>query len=206
MNVALQSFAVAPPPVPQAMSPPPSEPVVSCSEPMRWFAQEVQPHEAVLKAYLRGAFPAVRDQVEDVVQESYLRIWKARAGQPIRSAKAFLFQIARRLAVDLVRGNRTVSFEAMPDLDASAVIDLGADVAETACKSEEVLLLMEALESLPPRCREIMVLRKFHNLPQKVVAERLGLSELTVQEQVYRGVRRCEKFFLRRGVMRSMSS
>jgi hypothetical protein len=43
-----------------------------------WFAEEVQPHDAQLKAYLRGAFPAVRD-VEDVVQESYLRVWRARA-------------------------------------------------------------------------------------------------------------------------------
>ena len=171
---------------------------------MRWFAEEVQPHDASLKAYLRGAFPTVREQVEDVVQESYLRIWKARAAQPIRSGKAFLFQIARRLAIRLVHSKRTVSFDAMPDLDESAVIDGSTDVAENICKSEEVMLLMEALETLPPRCREIMVLRKLQNMPQKVVAEKLGLSELTVQEQVYRGVRRCEKFFLRRGSIRPL--
>jgi hypothetical protein len=50
--------------------------------PARWFAEEVQPHEASLRAYMRGAFPMVRD-VDDVVQESYLRVWRARAAQPI---------------------------------------------------------------------------------------------------------------------------
>jgi DNA-directed RNA polymerase specialized sigma24 family protein len=70
-----------------------------------WFAKEVQPHDAQLKAYLRGAFPSVRD-VDDVVQESYLRVWLARATQPIQSTRAFLFRVARNLALDFVRHER----------------------------------------------------------------------------------------------------
>ena len=187
------------------MSVPPSEPL-PCAEPLRWFAEEVQPHDASLKAYLRTAFPSVTGEVDDVVQESYLRIWKARAAQPIRSAKAFLFQVARRLAVDRVRHERALPIDTMPDLDGLSVIDSKTDVAEIVSTNEEIALLVEALEYLPPRCREIMVLRKLQNLPQKEVAHRLGISELTVQEQVYRGVRRCEKFLLRRGVIRSLPS
>lgn len=186
------------------MSVPPSEPVPS-ADPLRWFSEEVQPHDASLKAYLRAAFPSVTGEVDDVVQESYLRIWKARATQPIRSAKAFLFQVARRLAIDLVRHDRALPIDTMPDLDRLSVIDGTADVAEITSTSEEVALLVEALEALPPRCREIMILRKLQNLSQKLVAQRLGISELTVQEQVYRGVRRCEKLLLRRGVIRSLS-
>lgn len=67
-------------------------------EQAQWFANEVHAHASQLKAYLRGAFPSVRD-VDDVVQESYLRIWKARAIHPIESAKTFLFTIARRVAL-----------------------------------------------------------------------------------------------------------
>src|SRR5687767_3921161 len=64
--------------------------VESQSDQSQWFADEVHVHESQLKSFLRGSFPAVRD-VDDVVQESYLRIWKARAAQPIDSARAFLF-------------------------------------------------------------------------------------------------------------------
>src|SRR5438876_12279709 len=59
----------------------------------RWFAAEVHAHERSLRAYLRGAFPSVRD-VDDVVQESYVRVWKARLAHPIQSARSFLFQVA----------------------------------------------------------------------------------------------------------------
>ena len=52
-------------------------------------------HDDHLKAYLRTSFPTVRD-VDDIVQESYLRIWRRQSIQPVRTAKAFLFTIARR--------------------------------------------------------------------------------------------------------------
>lgn len=167
----------------------------------RWFADEVQPHGSSLKAYLQGAFPAVRD-AEDVVQESFLRLWKLRAAQPIRSAKAFLFTVARNIALDTVRRTRSSPVSAVPDLAALPVMEERVDVSGAACASEEVALLAEALQELPPRCREIILLRKFQNLPQKAVAARLGISELTVQEQVYRGLRRLEKVLVKRGVIR----
>jgi RNA polymerase sigma factor (sigma-70 family) len=170
-------------------------------EQSRWFAAEVQPHHSHLTAYLRRAYPSVRD-TDDVVQETYLRIWKARALQPIQSAKAYLFRIARNLALDAIRRGRTSPIDAMPDLAALPVMDQGAATAETVCANEEIALLAEALEALPPRIREIVILRKFQNLPQKVVAERLHISELTVQEQVYRGLRRIEKILVKRGVIR----
>lgn len=53
----------------------------------KWFKEEVHLHDGQLKSWLKGTFPSVRD-VDDVVQESYLRIWKAKATEPINSAKA----------------------------------------------------------------------------------------------------------------------
>src|SRR4051812_10998844 len=87
----------------------------------RWFAEEVQPHDAQLKAYLRRAFPAVRD-VDDVVQESYLRIWRSQAVQPIRSAKAFLFKVARNAALNLVDRQRSSPVFAVGDLASLPVL------------------------------------------------------------------------------------
>ena len=184
------------------MSPPPNAAAETpTADHARWFADEVQPHGTSLKAYLRGAFPAVRD-TEDVVQESFLRLWKMRAVQPIRSAKAFLFTVARNIALDSGRRVRSSPIFAVPDLAALPVVDEETDTSRTASTNEEVLLLAEALQKLPPRCREIIVLRKFQNLSQKDVAARLGISEVTVQEQVYRGLRRLEKILIKRGVIR----
>lgn len=167
------------------------------AEQARWFAEEVHAHDSQLKAYLRGSFPAVRD-VEDVVQESYLRIWKARAAQPIRSAKAFLFTVARRLALDHVRSQRRSPIVAVTDLSHLFVLESAPNARETAATAEEIALLVEAVDSLPARCREIFILRRLQGVPQKDIAARLGLSEQTVQVQAARGVRRCTDFIQRR--------
>jgi RNA polymerase sigma factor (sigma-70 family) len=168
----------------------------------RWFAEEVQPHDSLLKAYLRTAYPSVRD-VEDVVQESYIRIWKARASHPIESAKAFLFQVARHLALDVSRRNRASPIKGVTDLAALCVLDGRPSADEITCSREEVELLAQAIHTLPARCREIVVLRKLKCVPQKEIAQRLGISEQTVQVQVLRGVRRIAEFLRHRGVYRT---
>jgi len=91
------------------------------TEQARWFSEEVLPHDPQLKAYLRGAFPSVRD-VEDVVQESYLRVWCARATQPIQSTRAFLFRVARNLALDFVRHERASPIIALGSLNELPVL------------------------------------------------------------------------------------
>lgn len=172
---------------------------VSSGEHRRWFQEQVCAHEPALKSYLRGAFPSVRD-VDDVVQESFLRCWRMRAAQPIRSVRALLFRVARHVAIDVLRRRKASPIDTVPDL-ATVAAETGLQNGyEAAALRDEVALLVEALESLAPRCREIVILRKFQHLSQKEVAARLGISEETVQEQVYRGLRRCEAFLQRRGV------
>ncbi len=169
------------------------------SEKARWFTTEVQPHEAGLRAYLRSSFPAIRD-VDDVVQESYLRTWKTCTAQPIRSARAFLFTVARRLALDWTRHERRFPCVDVGNSATLDVVDDGPGVAELASANEKIELLSEALTSLPPRCREVVMLYKLKGLSRSVVAGRLGIAEKTVDEQVSRGVKRLEEFFRAHGV------
>ena len=49
----------------------------------RWFAAEVQPHEAMLRAWLRARFPTLGD-TDDLVQETYSRVLQLRARDPLR--------------------------------------------------------------------------------------------------------------------------
>jgi len=180
--------------------PPPSKPTPPpVLELSRWFVDEVQSHDASLKAYLRGAFPGVRD-IEDLAQESYLRLWRTRAREPIRSARALLFKVARQLAIDLVRRERVAPVAPVADLARLNITDGTRGVAETAEAEEKFRLVAEAVLALPPRCREIVVLYRLKNVARKEVAARLGIAEKTVDEQVARGSRRIEKFLRARGV------
>jgi RNA polymerase sigma factor (sigma-70 family) len=167
----------------------------------RWFAEEVHPHDSQLKAYLRGSFPSVRD-VDDLVQESYLHLWRRQLGAPIRSAKSFLFKIARNLAIDSLRHGSRNPVDSVADIAQLGVLDTRPNAAEAAITSEELELLLAAIESLPPRCREIVILRKLRGLSQKEIALRMGITERTVEVQGTKGLDRCETFLRQRGVIR----
>lgn len=155
-----------------------------------------------MRSYLRSAFPSVHD-VDDVVQESYLRIWRSRTEQPIQSAKAFLFCIARRIAIDVIRRNKTSQNDAVANLDVSCVLEEGVNVVETVSRRQEIALLAEAIDALPSQCRKIMVLRKIEGLSHREIASRLGITEATVHAQLQRGMQKCMAYLHQHGVKSS---
>lgn len=204
-NIATLAHAILPTPpefvTPSTSSPAPCPPpgLGIPAEPAQWFADEVHAHDSQLKAYLRSAYPTVGD-VDDVIQESYLRVWKAQTMGPIRSAKAFLFRIARNIAVDLLRRRQASPFSPIGDLARLAVIEDGPGVAETIGIQEKIALLTEALETLPPRRREIVICCKLQGLSYRDAARKFGLSEKTIAEHVYRGAQCLGEELARRGV------
>lgn len=172
------------------------------SEQTRWFLEEVQPHEGALRAYLRGNFPDVKD-VDDLIQESYLRLLNAHKTGTITNPRAYLFTTARNAALSLLRRPKIFSDVPVTDLTAPGVLESDHDTAAMVSTRQEIDLLASAIDTLPPRCREIFILRKLQNIPQKEIAARLGLSEQTVQVQITRGVSKCAAYFRERGITRA---
>ncbi|MGH7944143.1 MAG: RNA polymerase sigma factor [Opitutaceae bacterium] len=166
---------------------------------LRWFTEEVHAHDASLKSYLRGSFPSERD-LDDVVQESYLRIWKARTREPINSVKAFLFRVARNIALDRTRRHRTSPLGNVGNLDASCVMDDRPGVIEIVSEGEKERLLSDALSALPPRAHELIILCKLNGLSHRAAAEKLGISERTVDEHLLRGTKRLGEELRKRGL------
>jgi RNA polymerase sigma-70 factor (ECF subfamily) len=189
------------PPGPATLSSPaaPAPPCVVADDHARWFAEEVHAHEGQLKAYLRCSFSNVRD-VDDVVQESYVRMWKRQMAKPIEQAKAFLFAVARNVALGTLRREKRSPIVAVTDFAASGIIEEGRDAAEALCSTEEVELLFAAIAHLSARTREIYLLKKFEGLAQKEIAEKLGISPHTVESHITRANKRCYAFLRERGV------
>lgn len=176
------------------MTPPPDD--------ARWFAEQVQPHDAALRAWLRARFPALGD-VDDLVQEAYTRLLRLRARDPVRvhAVKPLLFTTARHLALDELRRRRIVPLQPLPGEDEGILpVDEAPGVDETVSRRQELALLAEAIQALPPRCRQILTLRKIYGLPQKEIARQLGISEHTVEAQVGIGMHRCADYLSRLGL------
>ena len=170
-----------------------------------WFAKEVQPHEPELRAFLRRHFPTVQD-IDDLVQEAYVRLIRARHAGAIAEPRAYLFRTARNLACDLFRRRQPVSIEALEETQRLSVVEEKADAAETASHAQEIELLIEAIHALPTRCREILTLRKLHGLSYRDIATRLGVAESTVNAQLAIGLVRCRQYLAARGVVKQSNA
>ena len=162
-----------------------------------WFAEAVQPHDFALRGYLRSRFPAI--DADDVVQESYLRLFKARAKRKIALSKAYVFAVARNTARTLLHRPRIYSSPELADLPDSVVLDKKSDVSDRVNDHLRFQLALEAIDHLPPRCREIFRLAALDHLPTAEVARRTGLAENTVYAQLAIGVRKCSEFLRERG-------
>jgi RNA polymerase sigma-70 factor (ECF subfamily) len=168
------------------------------SEPTKWFAEEIQPHEPALRAVLRRSIPGA--DVDDLVQETFLRIWRARLKGPIRSGKHFLFAVARNALRDVVRRRATADAIPVTENTALNVLEHSPGVVEVVMRWQELDLLREAVCALPGRCREVFLLRKIQGLSQREIATRLSISENTVETLVAKGARRCAEYLRARGV------
>lgn len=167
----------------------------------QWFAVEVQPHEAALRAYLRGRFPGLAD-ADDLIQETYARLLRAQVAGQLREVRPYLFATARNAALDLARHHRVAATDSIGNIERLNVVEDGPDAAETVSYDQEIEILHEAIAALPPRCREILLLRRFQGLPHQAIAQQLNISVNTVDAQLCLAVFRCRQFLLLRGVSR----
>ncbi len=141
----------------------------------RWFAEEVQPHEPALRAWLRTRFRSLPD-LDDIVQDTFARVLRAHGEGTIVCPRAFLFQTARNLALDQVRHRKHTHPMEITEIDLAGVLDDGVGVPEAVARAEDIPMLIAAIQSLPERCRQIFTLRKIYGFSQREIATRLGIS------------------------------
>jgi len=172
------------------------------SDQSRWFAEEIKPHERVLRGYLHRRFPTLRDQ-DDVVQEAYSRVFRAwREGQ-LASAKSFLFTVARNVAIDIIRRQKIVE-QPISEIDETALLERAASLHESVDHRQRRAMLVNAIASMPQRCREVFTLRYVEGMAYKEIAEQLGISANTVRLHLIKGTRHCIAFFRAEGLLESI--
>ena len=165
-----------------------------------WFAQSVRPHEPALRAFLSQRFSSLPDH-DDLVQETYVRLLRISDPQRLVHARAFLFTIARNIAIDHVRRTRRTPVDSIDDTAEIALLETAPGAAELLDHAQRHEVMLTALGTLPERCREVMLLRYVDGFSAQEIAVHLGLAAATVRVQLMKGVRDCAQFFRERGLL-----
>ncbi len=170
------------------------------TEQSRWFTLEVQPHEPALRAYLQSRFPLLRD-ADDIIQETYRRLLRENNAGRLRHPRAFLFTAARNAALDFFRRRKHAPTESITHSEAANVVEESAHVAEAVCQQQELQILADAVQTLPHRCRQVIMLRYLKGYSYKEIAATLGISAETVKTHMAKGVKLCSDYFAARGLL-----
>jgi RNA polymerase sigma-70 factor (ECF subfamily) len=121
---------------------------------------------------------------EDIEQEALLRALSTPDTAAIRDPVSYLMRITRNLFVDRHRRERREAV-ALKSICAGGVTGLESINPERILSGKDDLRRsLQAIESLPPRCREAFVLHRFRNLSYSTIARQMGVSTGTVEKHI----------------------
>jgi RNA polymerase sigma-70 factor (ECF subfamily) len=153
------------------------------------FAALVKDHAPRLLRLTRSMLRTSPAEAEEIVQEALLRLWRqSTKWQPNGQVSTWLHQVAYRLAVDALRRQRpSVAIETvaadLDDEDAAA-----PDVR--LMQIEEIAAVRAAVDKLPDRQRDALILCHFQELSQAEAAAVMGIGEAAYESLLARGRRR----------------
>ncbi len=159
-----------------------------------WFVKEVLPLEATLLQYLHHHWRN-QSEVADLCQDVYVRVYESARKQLPDPVKPFVFAIARNLLIDRLRHEQVIPIEAVSDVDALSIAMDEPGPDRTVMARDALRRVLDALDRLPPRSREVVVSRQLDGLSRREIAERMGISEETVKWHLASGMNALADFF-----------
>ena len=149
-------------------------------------------HGAALRRYAQRIVRS-REAAEDLVQDVFLRLWRARHRLEFGTgARAYLYLATRTRALNHLRRERNEEQRRrMSALDGIMTIEPAlAPESDPPATAEHIVRAIErALETMPPRQRQVAALRLRHQLRTREIAARLGISARTVEVHIARATK-----------------
>jgi RNA polymerase sigma factor (sigma-70 family) len=137
--------------------------------------------------------------IEDVVQETFVRSYEAELAQRIVHPRAFLLRTARNLALNHV-DRSAFRLEDPLDVDDEQRSLASSDGPDRQLESHQrMLLFCRAVRELPLQCRRAFLLKKVYGMSQREIALYLAISESTVEKHVAKGILRCATYLRAHG-------
>lgn len=143
-------------------------------EPMYTYAGSILMNDALAK---------------DAVQEVWMDYWQRRQEVEVQNVKSYLFRAIRYKSYNTLRDLKfnNTQIEAANSVGISSEIELHEDVIDLSHRIDK------ALDELPKRCREIFTMSRINQVSNKEIAQRLNISQRSVENQITFALRKLRK-------------
>ena len=135
-------------------------------------------------------------EVEDIVQETYVRACAASQACELRSPRSYMLKTAKNLALDHVKRSEYRLADSIGDeseTERDQELPMAKDTLEQVCSDEEFAIFCAAVRHLPVQCRRAFVLKKVYGYSQREIAEEMQINEKTVEGHIAIGITRCKR-------------
>ena len=143
----------------------------------------------------------VREDVDDLTQETFIKCFAAEVKNDIHDPRAFLFRAAKNLAYSERRKKFRVTTDYIEDNGGTdAMVDEKDLPAEARLDSQrKMALLMEAVATLPDEYRQAFLMRKVDQLKLSQIAMRTDVTVRTAQKRVAVALDMCDAYLRKKG-------
>lgn len=163
-----------------------AEPEANGAQEDRSIAELMRHYEGALRRFFSRRVDSA-EQVDDLVQEAFARMFESAEQRDVQYPVAYLFRIASNLLADRSRmqARRPVHAE-FDEHSCSAAV--APDQEHSRNLADLRASLEMALAGLSPKCRDIFIMRRFHDLSTSEIARALGITDRMVQKHMTRAM------------------
>lgn len=138
-----------------------------------------------------------QQDVDDILQETFIRVLNSDAKQQIKSPKGYLFVVSRNLVLKkLVHQSKVIHTEID---DALLENDLDNTVEKELYQKLKFERFGKVLSALPEKNRRAILLRKLYCLSHKEIAKKMNVSVSSVEKYIAAGLKQCKQSLCAQG-------
>ena len=157
-------------------------------------------HYSKLKGYVSRFVKSPHD-VEDIVQEAFVRSYEAQKKTEILNMRAYFYTAARNLSFKHNAKHDNKLTDYIEDLGLTEVLNSVRSIEKDVQAFEQFGIFCKAVRGLPLQCRRVFILKRVYGLSQKEISQRLKISVSTVNQHLAKGMARCTQYMEKKGYL-----
>jgi RNA polymerase sigma factor (sigma-70 family) len=148
-------------------------------------------HDSLIR-FLRQRL-RVKEDAADIAQEAYIRLMQYEGSRKIHSPSSMLFRIAINVANDHCRAGAVRQVTEQVSIDGMDIPSPQPSADRAIAAAQDLEILYRAIESLPPKCRQVFLLSRAQRMTYPQIAAHCGISVKMVEKHISHALAICMK-------------